>query len=203
VDRPRAGGDLAAHGTGGVRSHHRLGALGSGGRLLHNQGALRRREGGQEPGGQGESRGQAFGGRGRAGHTTRVRDRSRQPSRLAAFGPHPGRRWGARPGAGGRDRPPGPRLRLEAHPRALAGARAPRRDLREGQTRAPERHEALGGGAHNSWQNAHKKLVWCTERRGRVVDFWVGLSDVVVIVRRLVREGWRRYRWEGRPSQRP
>jgi hypothetical protein len=55
----------------------------------------------------------------------------------------------------------------------------------------------------NSWQNAHKKLVWCTERRGRVVDFWVGLSDVVVIVRRLVREGWRRYRWEGRPSQRP
>jgi hypothetical protein len=56
----------------------------------------------------------------------------------------------------------------------------------------------------NSWQNAHKKLVWCTERRGRVVDFWVGLSeDVVVIVRRLVREGWRRHRWEGRPSQRP
>ncbi len=55
----------------------------------------------------------------------------------------------------------------------------------------------------NSWHNAHKKLVWCTERRGRVVDFWVALSDVVVIVRRLVREGWTRYRWEGRPSRRP
>ena len=55
----------------------------------------------------------------------------------------------------------------------------------------------------NSWQNAHKKLVWCTERRGRVVDFWVALSDVIVIVRRLVREGWTRYRWEGRPSRRP
>ncbi len=55
----------------------------------------------------------------------------------------------------------------------------------------------------NSWQNAHKKLVWCTERRGRVVDFWVALSEVVVIVRRLVREGWTRYRWEGRPSRRP
>jgi transposase len=55
----------------------------------------------------------------------------------------------------------------------------------------------------NSWQNAHKKLVWCTERRGRVVDFWMALSEVVIIVRRLVREGWIRYRWEGRPSRRP
>ncbi len=51
----------------------------------------------------------------------------------------------------------------------------------------------------NSWQNAHKKLVWCTERRGRVVDLWVALSEVVIIVRRLVREGWMRYRWEARP----
>ena len=54
-----------------------------------------------------------------------------------------------------------------------------------------------------AWQNAHKKLVWCTERRGRVVDFWVAFSDVVIIVRRLIRQGWRRYRWEGRPSRRP
>lgn len=55
----------------------------------------------------------------------------------------------------------------------------------------------------NSWQNAHRKLLWCTERVGRVVEFWVALSEVVVIVRRLVREGWTRYRWEGRPSRRP
>jgi transposase len=55
----------------------------------------------------------------------------------------------------------------------------------------------------NSWQNAHKKLVWCTERRGGVVDFWIALSEVIIIVRRLVREGWARYRWEGRPSRRP
>ena len=41
---------------------------------------------------------------------------------------------------------------------------------------------------------------WCTERRGRVIDFWVAFSDVVIIVRRLIREGWSRYRWEGRPS---
>ena len=48
----------------------------------------------------------------------------------------------------------------------------------------------------NSWQNAHKKLVWCTERRDRVIDFWVAFSETVIIVRRLIREGWSRYRWE-------
>ena len=55
----------------------------------------------------------------------------------------------------------------------------------------------------SSWHNAHKKLVWCTERAGRVIDFWVAFSDVVIIVRRLIREGWTRYRWEGRPSRLP
>jgi len=56
----------------------------------------------------------------------------------------------------------------------------------------------------SSWHNAHKKLVWCTERVGRVIDFSrVAFSEVVIIVRRLIREGWRRYRWEGRPSRRP
>lgn len=55
----------------------------------------------------------------------------------------------------------------------------------------------------SSWHNAHKKLVWCTERRGRVVDFWVALSEVIIIVRRLIREGWSRYRWESRPPRRP
>ena len=55
----------------------------------------------------------------------------------------------------------------------------------------------------NSWHNAHKKLVWCTEREGRVIDFWVAFSDVIIIVRRLVRECWMCYRWESRPSRRP
>ncbi len=55
----------------------------------------------------------------------------------------------------------------------------------------------------NSWSNAHKKLVWCTERRGRVVDFWVAFSNALIIVGRLIREAWSRYRWEGRPSRRP
>ena len=48
----------------------------------------------------------------------------------------------------------------------------------------------------SSWHNAHKKLVWCTERVGRVIDFWVAFSEVVIIVRRLIREAWSRYRWD-------
>ena len=55
----------------------------------------------------------------------------------------------------------------------------------------------------NSWHNAHKKLVWCTERRGRVIDFWFTFSEVVIIVGRLVRKAWTLYRWETRPSRRP
>ncbi len=55
----------------------------------------------------------------------------------------------------------------------------------------------------NSWNNAHKKLVWCTERRGRVIDFWIAFSNIVIVVRRLIREVWTRYRWDGRPCRRP
>jgi Transposase DDE domain len=55
----------------------------------------------------------------------------------------------------------------------------------------------------NSWNNAHKKLVWCTERRGRVIDFWIAFSNIVIVVRRLIREAWTRYRWDGRPCRRP
>jgi hypothetical protein len=31
----------------------------------------------------------------------------------------------------------------------------------------------------NSWHNAHKKLVWCTERDWRVIDFWVAFSPTL------------------------
>jgi transposase len=55
----------------------------------------------------------------------------------------------------------------------------------------------------NAWINAYKKLVWCTERRTRVVDFWLAFATVIVIVRRLIREAWTRYRWDGRPDRRP
>ena len=33
----------------------------------------------------------------------------------------------------------------------------------------------------NSWHNAHKKLVWCTEREDRVIDFWIAFSNVIII----------------------
>ena len=55
----------------------------------------------------------------------------------------------------------------------------------------------------NSWTNTHKKLVWCTEREGRVIDFWIAFSNVIIIVGRLIREAWTHYRWEGRPDRRP
>jgi hypothetical protein len=45
----------------------------------------------------------------------------------------------------------------------------------------------VGGRATNSWGNAHKKkLVWYTERKGRVIDFWVAFSNVIVIAGRLL-----------------
>ena len=53
-----------------------------------------------------------------------------------------------------------------------------------------------------AWTNAHKKLVWCTERRSAVVGFWIAFS-AVIIVGRLVREGWLRYRWDTRPRRKP
>ena len=55
----------------------------------------------------------------------------------------------------------------------------------------------------NAWINAHKKLVWCTERRQVVVAFWLAFAAAIIVVRRLVREGWRRYRWDGRPARQP
>jgi hypothetical protein len=55
----------------------------------------------------------------------------------------------------------------------------------------------------NAWTNAHKQLVWCTERRACVVAFWIAFSAVVITVGRLVREAWTRYRWDGRPRRRP
>jgi len=50
-------------------------------------------------------------------------------------------------------------------------------------------------GRTNSWHDVHKKLSWCTERQGRVIDFWIAFSEVVIIVRRLIRRAWTHYRW--------
>ena len=44
----------------------------------------------------------------------------------------------------------------------------------------------------HAWLNAYRKLVWCTERR----------AAVIIIVSRLVSEGWTRYQWT-RPPHMP
>jgi hypothetical protein len=36
-----------------------------------------------------------------------------------------------------------------------------------------------------------------------VIDFWIAFSNMIVIVGRLLRKAWTRYRWEDRPSRRP
>jgi hypothetical protein len=72
---------------------------------------------------------------------------------------------------------------------------APKPPVTIGQRRVVERTHA--------WTNAHKKLVWCTERQLCVIDFWVAFSAVLVTVGRLVREGWVRYRWTDRPIRQP
>jgi len=55
----------------------------------------------------------------------------------------------------------------------------------------------------NAWHNAHRKLVLCTERRARVIDFWVALANAIIIVRRLLRRTWTTHRWDTRPARRP
>lgn len=56
----------------------------------------------------------------------------------------------------------------------------------------------------NSWHNrGFKKLAICTERRGRVIEALIALANSVIILRRLIREGWTTYRWDTRPTRRP
>lgn len=55
----------------------------------------------------------------------------------------------------------------------------------------------------SGWTNAHKKVVRCTERRARVVEFWIALSAVIIITGRLLRQGWTRYPWDSRPTRGP
>ena len=55
----------------------------------------------------------------------------------------------------------------------------------------------------NAWYNTYKKLVWCTERRGRGIDFLVAFSHGIVIVSRLIRKVWTPYRLESRPTRQP
>jgi hypothetical protein len=55
----------------------------------------------------------------------------------------------------------------------------------------------------NSWHNAHKKLVRCTECEGRVIASWLAFSNAIIIVGKLLWGAWIRYRNKGRLSRRP
>ncbi len=54
----------------------------------------------------------------------------------------------------------------------------------------------------HSWMNGYGKLRRCTEKRQVVVDFYLFLAAALVVLRRLIQEARRRYRWPGRPTVR-
>jgi hypothetical protein len=55
----------------------------------------------------------------------------------------------------------------------------------------------------HAWGNQYGKLRWCTERRRLVVEFWLALTNAVIVLGRLLRRAWVGYRWEGRPPSSP
>ncbi len=68
----------------------------------------------------------------------------------------------------------------------------------------------LQTGAHwvvertKSWHTrGFRKLQICTERRISVIDAFIALDEAIIITRRLIREGWIRYRWDSRPKRKP
>jgi hypothetical protein len=45
----------------------------------------------------------------------------------------------------------------------------------------------------NAWHNHYRKLLICTERRKRVVDFWISFANALIMTGRLIREAWIRH----------
>ena len=65
--------------------------------------------------------------------------------------------------------------------------------------------KALGSRAHKLLEQRPQeaRVVYRTSRSAHI-DFWIAFSEVVIIVRRLIREAWTHYyRWEDRPCRRP
>ena len=55
-----------------------------------------------------------------------------------------------------------------------------------------------------SWHNrGFQKLAICTEKRTRVIEACIGPANVSIDTDRILRQGWTRYRWLGRPTRRP
>ncbi|MEV6022092.1 IS5 family transposase [Streptomyces sp. NPDC052036] len=54
----------------------------------------------------------------------------------------------------------------------------------------------------HSWMNDYGKLRRCTERNGKVVDFYLYLAAALVTLRMLIRRATNLYRWDDRPTTR-
>ena len=55
----------------------------------------------------------------------------------------------------------------------------------------------------NAWHNSFNRLQRCYERDEDVIEAFFDLADTIITVRRLIREAWTLYRWDGRPVRRP
>jgi hypothetical protein len=126
-----------------------------------------------------------------------------QPPRLAVIG-----RDSGYPGGPGRatrayECTPGSRLRFGDYPTEATEPRLFDGDTQEGPASPARCDKALGRRAHKFLEQAHRKLVWCTERADPVIDFWLAFSGVIITVGRLLQQAWTHYRWEGRSRRRP
>lgn len=54
----------------------------------------------------------------------------------------------------------------------------------------------------HSWMNDYGKLRRCTDKDGKVMDFYLYLAAALVTLRMLIRRATKRYRWDGRPTTR-
>jgi transposase len=52
----------------------------------------------------------------------------------------------------------------------------------------------------HAWMNGYGRLRRCTERDGKIVDFYLYLAAAFVVVRRLIQQARTRYRWATRPT---
>lgn len=52
----------------------------------------------------------------------------------------------------------------------------------------------------HSWMNGYGKLRRCTDRDGRIVDFYLYLAAAFVTIRQLIQRARNLYRWTGRPT---
>lgn len=54
----------------------------------------------------------------------------------------------------------------------------------------------------HSWMNGYGKLRRCTDKDGKIVDFYLYLAAAFVTLRSLIREARQTYRWDTRPTTR-